>query len=190
LGGHGGPPSIHPLGLPWVSDSGSLTIKMKALSTVIAVSTLVAILSPGTADAQIVVPGTPKKFETRGTGGLGTGSSVGVTAKDPQPKETVTVYFTTVSKSREWTNTEGKNMTAKLVAFVAPKRGEQGPVVVINEGKVRFLMSNAKKPIDYPLEKLSQPDQIFVKAIAQAASKGAPNPGVTKNEGAESGGKE
>ena len=149
-----------------------------------------ALLSPESADAQIVVPGTPKKFETRGTGGLGTGSSVGVTAKDPQPKETVTVYYTTVSKSREWTNTEGKNMTAQLLAFSAPKPGEPGPVVVIKEGKVRFLMANNKKPIDYPLAQLSQPDQIFVKAIAQAASKGAPNPGVAKNEKAGGGAKE
>lgn len=121
-----------------------------------------------TALCQIVVPAQPNKFRKRDLGG---GSSAGVSVvkrEQPQPR---VVTFTAVSENRIWTNTEGKAITARLLAFSAPTDPREGPTEIIREGKIRLLLEKGKKTTDYPLEKLSQADQLFVKSIAQAAKR-------------------
>ena len=89
----------------------------------------------------------------------------------PAPK-TVTIQYTAVTPLRTWMNNKGQIMTARLLAFSAPKEGETGTTEVIRDGKIRFLLVNAKKPIVYSLVNLSEADQDYVREIAEAARKG------------------
>ena len=132
-----------------------------------------AFFTAGEAAAQVFVPtpGNPTKFEKRGTNG---GSSVGASMRKREPAKKQVITFTAVSPQRVWTNTDGKGIMARLLAFSAPENPNEGPTEIIRKGKVRLLLEKAKAPIDYSLNKLSQPDQLFVKSIAQAASKRPP----------------
>lgn len=138
----------------------------------------------GAVEAQFTVPSTPTQFGKRSLsengGSSGGNSAVGVVAprKAPAP---IIVELVAVSPVRVWTNGEGQTMNARLLAYSAPKSGEQGPVEVIRAGKVKFLLAGGKEPIEYPLEKLSPKDQIDIKAIAQAAKR----PHETEPEGEE-----
>lgn len=136
-------------------------------------------LGPGSPDirGQTVPPPNPNQISRRkiGEDGGGGSASVNVTPGTPAAAaRTVVIQYTAVSPMRQWTNVEGKTMIARLLAFAAPAEGEAGPVEVIREGKVRFLLDRGTDPIDYPLIQLSQPDQIDIKAIAQAARRGSP----------------
>jgi hypothetical protein len=127
---------------------------------------------------QLTLPPNPGDVVRRklGEGGGVTGagaSSVNISPLTPAPR-TIVIHYVAVSAMRAWTNAEGKTMTARLLAFSAPKEGQAGPVEVIRDGKVRFLLEQGKTPVDYPLASLSQPDQIDIKAIAQAAKREAP----------------
>ncbi|MCB1232232.1 MAG: hypothetical protein KDN19_18420 [Verrucomicrobiae bacterium] len=127
------------------------------------------------ANAQLTLPPNPNQVSKRKlgeSGGASTGTAT-VGVKPAGPK-TIVINYVAVSPLRQWTNTEGKQMLARLLAFSAPKEGEDGPVEVIREGKVRFLLTGGKEPIDYPLTNLSQTDQIEIKSIAQAAAGGPP----------------
>ena len=117
----------------------------------------------------IVVPATPKKFTTRGTGsgkgGLQTGASIQAKRAEPEKK---IVRITLVGPRRAWTNIEGKKIEASLAAFSAPGEGEAGVVEVIRDGKIRLLLDNQNLPVEYPLANLSQDDQFYAKSAAQA----------------------
>ncbi len=92
------------------------------------------------------------------------------------PKREVTiVYLTAVSAPRQWTAADGRKMVGRLMAFPPPKSGQQGPLEVIRDGKVSLMRSGTKKPVEFPLEKLSAEDQKMVKAIAEAVKKSAQN---------------
>ena len=124
-----------------------------------------------TALCQSIVPPNPNRFDTRGSGG---GASVGASVIERERPKTQVITFTAVSPQRVWTNTDGKAILARLLAFSAPENPNDGPTVIIHDGNIRLLLEKAKQPTDYPLKKLSQPDQLFVKSIAQAASKRPP----------------
>lgn len=136
--------------------------------------------------AQLSVPSTPTQFQKRNLGenrGSGGSSSVGVVPRNPAASQPIVVQLIAVSRMRGWTNAEGKNMTARLLAFSGPKAGETGPIEVIRDGKVRFLLAGGKEPVDYPLAQLSQKDQVDIKAIAQAAKRSpAPQPETPEPE--------
>ncbi len=120
--------------------------------------------------AQTTVPSTPGEFLKRKLGESGSGSTgTASTGVKPAAPKTIVIHYVSVSPLRQWSNTEGKTMMARLLAFSAPKEGEQGPVEVIREGKVRFLLNGGKEPIDYPLSNLSRIDQTEIKRIAEAA---------------------
>ncbi|MEM1295880.1 MAG: hypothetical protein AAGH89_10980 [Verrucomicrobiota bacterium] len=123
-----------------------------------------------------VVAEDPIEAQRRALGGGSISNDGGaVIVAPPTPKPQIkTVYFTAVSPSRQWKAADGRMMIGRLMAFSAPKLGESGPVEVIREGKVRFLRSGSKSPVDFPLEKLSEEDQRYVKGIAQAAKNGPP----------------
>ena len=126
--------------------------------------------------AQLSVPPNPNENVRRKFGESGGGGTVSIGAAPGKAAEsrTVVIQYTAVSPMRQWTNNDGKRMIARLLAFSAPKEGDSGPIEVIREGNVRFLLDRGKEPIDYPLAQLSQSDQIDIKAIAQAAKRGTP----------------
>jgi len=127
------------------------------------------------AQGQITVPPNPNDATRRKIGEGGGGGSAAVSVSPPAAaSRTIVIQYTAVSPMRQWTNADGKTMVARLLAFSAPKEGAVGPVEVIREGTVRFLLDRGKEPIDYPLVQLSQADQIDIKAIAQAAKRGSP----------------
>jgi len=136
----------------------------------------------GQAGLSIPIPsGNGRTFETRNTG---SNSDVKNRIRPAPKPKVVKIEYTAVSQLRTWMNNKGQIMTARLLAFSAPKKGETGPVIIIREGKIRFLLANAKKPILYPLANLSEADREYVEGIAKAARKGKPTPGQTE-EGAE-----
>ena len=84
-------------------------------------------------------------------------------------------------QNRWWTNSEGKLLEAKLIAFEdqvaeAPKGGAEPKFTappsrptVIRDGKIRLLVN--QKPVELQLEKLSQQDREFVEQINAAIAK-------------------
>ena len=136
--------------------------------------------------AQTDFPGNPtvgpKRYTTRQTGG---GVNPGA-AIDSNTTENPNVRYVThivLFQNRWWTNTEGKLVEAKLIAFEdmvaeAPKGGAEpkfpGPPshpTVIKDGKIRLLVN--QKPVECPLEKLSQQDREFVDQIKAALARKA-----------------
>jgi len=133
------------------------------------------------AQSPVVTPAHPKKFKTRDISG-GSSTGVGIVSQQPQSKRVITVNFTAVTPLRVWTNLEGRGMQARLLAFSAPQEGETGPVEVIRDGKVRFLLEKAIKPTDYALDQLSGPDQTYIKNLAEAARRQQPTEVKTTTE--------
>lgn len=136
--------------------------------------------------AQTDFPGnpmvTPKKFVTRPIGG---GVNSGVSVEPAKPEDSKVRYVTHIVlyQDRMWTNSEGKPLQAKLIAFEdlvaeAPK-GSAEPVMptppanptVTRQGKVRLLVN--QKPVEIALAKLSRQDQEFVQQIQAALTKKA-----------------
>ena len=126
------------------------------------------------ASAQLSVPPNPGKVTKRNPGeGGGPGAGTGVSAVTPS-SGAVIVQYVAVTPAEAWANLEGKTMEARLLAFSAPAEGATGPVEVIRDGKVRFLVSGRKEPVDYPLAQLGEAERKKIEAIARAAAKGAP----------------
>jgi len=138
------------------------------------VGVLFGCLFGGFAEAQITVPPNPGKGAKRNLGeNGGSGASAGATAVTPR-SSSVVVQYVAVTPVEAWANTGGKTMQARLLAFSAPAAGESGPVEIIREGKVRFLVTGRKEPIDYPLDQLGEAERTKIQAIAAAAAKGPP----------------
>ena len=124
----------------------------------------------------------PKKYTTRQTGG---GVNPGA-AIDSNTNENPNVRYVThivLYQNRFWTNTEGKLVEAKLIAFEdqvaeAPRGGAEPKFsspparpTVIRDGKIRLLVN--QKPVELALEKLSQQDREFVGQIQAAIARKA-----------------
>ncbi len=135
-------------------------------------------LGPIGSPAQVIVPKLPPgpgDFTNRNLGESGGGgSSVGVSPGGVNTGKTVVVEYIAVTAVEPWTNKDGKVMEARLLAFSARKAGESGPVEIMREGKVRFLVSGRKTPVDYPLDQLGEEAQAKIRRIAEAAAKGPP----------------
>ncbi len=136
--------------------------------------------------AQVGIPPnplvTPKKFKTRAVGG---GVNPGATV-DPGKSTNPSVRYVThivLCDSRMWTNTEGKPLEAKLIAYEdlvaeAPD-GAAEPVMpappadptVTRGGKVRLLVS--QKPAEIALDRLSVADREFIAQLQAALAKKA-----------------
>lgn len=123
--------------------------------------------------AQITVPSNPNQFTKRKLGESG-GSSVGISGASTAVPKTVVVEYVAVTPVESWSNVDGKTMEACLLAYSAPEEGESGPVEIIREGKVRFLVTGRKEPIDYPLEQLGEAERTKIQALAEMAAKGPP----------------
>ncbi len=125
--------------------------------------------------AQVVVPANPNKFTKRSLSENG-GSSAGVSGGTVAATEPVVVQYVAVTPVQPWVNLEGKTMEARLLAFSAPESGQTGPVEIIREGRVRFLVTGKKQPIDYPLDQLGETEQAKIEALAAVAAKGPISP--------------
>ena len=121
-----------------------------------------------------VVPQNPNQFAKRKLGDNGgAGSSTGASAVTPQSR-TVVVQHIAVTPVQAWVSANGKTMEARLLAFSAPEPGDAGPVEIIRDGKVRFLVTGRKEPVDFPLTGLDEKEQVKIKALAEVAAKGPP----------------
>ena len=121
-----------------------------------------------------VVPQNPNQFTKRKLGDNGgAGSSTGASAVTPQSR-TVVVQHIAVTPVQAWVSANGKTMEARLLAFSAPEPGDAGPVEIIRDGKVRFLVTGRKEPVDFPLTCLDEKEQVKIKALAEVAAKGPP----------------
>lgn len=147
---------------------------------------LLGLLVVTSAMAQVEIPAnpnvSPKKFTTRAVGG---GVNPGVSL-DPAKLANPNVRYIThivLYDNRFWTNTEGKPLEAKLIAFEdlvaeVPTDSTEPTVppppanpTVIRDGKVRLLVN--KKPVELALNRLSQQDQEFIEQIKVAVAKKA-----------------
>lgn len=135
----------------------------------LAVSCAIASVLP--LGAQLSNPPNPGKSGRRN---LGEGGGSAVSTGSAKPSPVVTTYVA-VTPMQIWTNAGGKAIEARLLAFSAPPEGESGPVEVVRNGKVRFLLAGAKAPVDYPLAGLDETSRARVEAIAKAAAKGPPS---------------
>jgi hypothetical protein len=136
---------------------------------------VVGLLCPPSGRAQDGIPGnptvTPKKFATRPIGG---GVNPGASVDSATPRNPNVRYVTHIvlCENRMWTNTEGKPLEAKLIAFedlvAETPKGAADPVMpappahptVTRNGKIRLLVN--KKAVEIALDTLSQPDREFI----------------------------
>lgn len=138
------------------------------------------------AAAQVAVPATPKKFETRTINGAGGNASVSVNAT-PQPSTTKTrlVSYFSLSEVRQWKSKDGKSLLGSAIAFedavveidaptpaAAQEAAQKAPPAtlpakptLVRDGKVRLLVNH--KPFEVMLERLSDEDRQFVEDLRQ-----------------------
>ena len=152
------------------------------------IAILSGIFTLSTAVAQIVVPASPKKFVTRPIGGGTSGGAI-ITPGENKPQKVRYTTHLVLTEYRIWTSTDGKTITAKLIAFedmVAElPKGSAEPTpptppahpTVVQDGKVRLAFADPKKkPFFLPLERLSQPDRDFIETIRLAHAKKSAEP--------------
>lgn len=115
------------------------------------------------------------------------GGDVGATVRPSQVKPAVqqTTYIT-LGESRQWTSVEGKIIVGKLIAFeqsIQKSADENAPppdaarITVVRDGKARLLVKS--KPVELSLERLSEPDRVFIEKIREgiaAQAQKAPSP--------------
>lgn len=136
--------------------------------------------------AQVVNPATGKKFETRvinGNNGSG-GVSINTATTRPAPptKTKLTSYFI-FGEPRQWKSNDGRSLLGSIIAFeesviefdaanpaAAREAVEKAPPAelparptLIRDGKARLLVN--KKPVEVPLERLSDEDRKFVEDL-------------------------
>ncbi len=135
--------------------------------------------------AQVVLPATGSKFNTRTINGSGgtSGVSVNSTTKPaPSTKTRLTSYFI-LGEPRQWKSTDGKSLLGTIIIFEdavlefdaanpaaareavqkAPPPKMPAKPTLIREGKVRLLVN--KNPVEVPLERLSDEDRKYVEDL-------------------------
>jgi hypothetical protein len=101
-----------------------------------------------------------------------TGNGTNVSPTTPG-REVIISYITYLSAEREWSDISDRKMTGRLVAFQAPEPGKSGPMIVLKEGKILLRRTGTKANSEFPLDQLSETDQVFVKSIDAAIKKDA-----------------
>lgn len=132
--------------------------------------------------AQVVSPTTGKKFEGRTINGSGGNTGVSINNAPTPPASTkakVTSYFI-LGDPRQWKSTDGKSLLGAIITFeesvieidaanpaAAKEAVEKAPPdklpekpTLIRGGKVRLLVN--QKPVEVPLERLSEDDRKYV----------------------------
>ncbi|MCB1278989.1 hypothetical protein [Prosthecobacter sp.] len=132
--------------------------------------------------AQVVNPTTGKKFETRTINGSGGNSGVSInnTAQPAAPTKTKLTSYFMLGEPRQWKSTDGRSLLGTIITFeesviefdaanpaAAREAVEKAPPAklpekptLIRDGKVRLLVN--KKPVEVPLERLSEDDRKYV----------------------------
>ncbi len=135
--------------------------------------------------AQVILPTTGKKFDTRtinGSSGSG-GVSIGATTKPPPPTKTKLTSYFMLGEPRQWKSTDGKSLLGTIITYEesvlefdaanpaaareavqkAPPAKMPDKPTLIRDGKIRLLVN--KKPVEVPLERLSDEDRKFVEDL-------------------------
>ncbi len=135
--------------------------------------------------AQVVLPATGKKFDTRTINGSGgnTGVSVNNTAQPAPPTKTKLTSYFLLGDPRQWKSTDGKSLLGAIIIFedaviefdaanpaAAREAAQKAPPpkmpdkpTLIREGKIRVLVN--QKPVEVPLERLSEADRKYVEDL-------------------------
>ncbi|MEO8614896.1 MAG: hypothetical protein ABI600_07145 [Luteolibacter sp.] len=131
---------------------------------------------------QVAIPANPQRFRTRPVGG----SLSPLASVEPNQMESEKIRYVThivLYESRFWTNTEGKPLEGKLIAFEdlvaeAPKGAAEPEMpapppnpTVTRGGKIRLLVN--QKAVEIALDRLSQSDREFIEQMKAALEKKA-----------------
>ncbi|MBL9133616.1 MAG: hypothetical protein JNG86_20570 [Verrucomicrobiaceae bacterium] len=145
-------------------------------------------VAAGQAAGQVATPTTPTKFGTRAMTGGTSGGNASVNVTTPPAETTVRlVSHFTLDKPRQWKSTDGRSLLGSIIAFEdsvvemkaanraaamvaaqnapAPKPPEK--FTIIHDGKVRLLVN--QKPVEVPLDRLSEEDRAYVTTVNDAA---------------------
>ncbi len=132
--------------------------------------------------AQVILPTTGKKFDTRTINGSGGNSGVSINSatKPPPPTKTKLTSYFMLGDPRQWKSTDGKSLLGTIIIFedaviefeaantaaareavakAPPPKMPEKPTL-IREGKIRLLVN--QKPVEVPLERLSDEDRKYV----------------------------
>ena len=135
--------------------------------------------------AQVILPTTGKKFDTRtinGSGGSG-GVSINNTPKPAPPTKTKLTSHFMLGEPRQWQSTDGKSLLGTIITFEdsviefdaanpaaareavqkAPPAKMPDKPTLIREGKIRLLVN--QKPAEVPLERLCEADRKYVEEL-------------------------
>ena len=135
--------------------------------------------------AQVILPTTGKKFDTRTINGSGGNSGVSInnaTRPPPPTKTKLTSYFM-LGEPRQWKSTDGKSLLGTIITFEesvlefdaanpaaareavqkAPPAKMPAKPTLIRDGKIRLLVN--KNPVEVPLERLSDDDRKYVEDL-------------------------
>lgn len=119
-------------------------------------------------------PSDPQRFTTRTTGGIASG---GTSVAPPSPPKVRTTTHLVLTESRPWTNTEGKALVGRLIAFedlvteVEPGAAPAKPPIppehptVVKGGRVRLLVG--AKACEILLDRLSVDDRKVVDEVSR-----------------------
>jgi len=135
--------------------------------------------------AQVVNPATGKKFDTRTINGSGGNNGISInnaTKPTPPTKTKLTSYFI-LGEPRQWKSTDGRSLLGAIITFeesvlefdaanaaAAREAVEKAPPAkmpdkptLIRDAKIRLLVN--KKPVEVPLDRLSQDDRTYVEDL-------------------------
>jgi hypothetical protein len=135
--------------------------------------------------AQVILPSTGRKFETRTINGSGGNSGVSVnnaTKPAPPTKTKLTSYFM-LGEPRQWQSTDGRSLLGTIITFEesviefdaanpaaareavakAPPAKMPAKPTLIRTGKIRVLVN--QNPVEVPLERLSDADRKYVEDL-------------------------
>lgn len=135
--------------------------------------------------AQVILPATGKKFDTRTINGSGgtSGVSINNTAQPAPPTKTRLTSYFLLGDPRQWKSTDGKSLLGTLTIFedsvlefdaanpaAAREAAQKAPPpkmpdkpTLLRDGKIRLLVN--QKPIEVPLERLSEADRKYVEDL-------------------------
>ncbi|OYW75492.1 MAG: hypothetical protein B7Z37_13105 [Verrucomicrobia bacterium 12-59-8] len=135
--------------------------------------------------AQVVLPTTGKRFDTRTINGSGgnTGVSVNNATKPAPPTKTKLTSYFLLGDPRQWKNTDGRSLLGAIITFEesviefdaanpaaareavakAPPAKLPAKPTLIREGKIRLLVN--QKPVEVSLERLSEADREYVEDL-------------------------
>jgi hypothetical protein len=142
---------------------------------------LILLMMAAPLSAQVVLPATGKKFDTRTINGSGV--SVNTTTQPAPPTKTKLTSFFRLGDPRQWKSTDGKSLLGAIIIFEdavlefeaatpaaareaagkAPPPKMPDKPTLIREGKIRLLVN--QKPVEVPIERLSDEDRKYVEDL-------------------------